>query len=234
MKKSTLFYLLLCGLLITACKKDPAKQSAPPPSPGTGSGPTPSSFVIDSIQEKNGQEKIFNITVQETVGTSTPTILKTFTCTSTIIGDTMLVNNVPAKKYIFTFNNTDYPSVKAYSYINNSTWFFHPQKFSYFIHDLSIPLPLTQVGQGWNLVTTTLHDTLNVEKTEHVMINDFPTKCYKIYAKPVGLLWYEFFFYNYYIDKKGIEKQLHSYTHTFSADNTKTIVYETNLISSNF
>lgn len=137
--------------------------------------------MVDTLNEKVGNIRIYNVTLTRYVaqdGTSgeTSQVLETYTCCSTTVGDTLL-GSTPGKKYLFTFGDSQYPPLRAYTYYEDSLWHFLPLTSNSFLTNIAFKMPL-KVGQGWQYQPLNNPDNYNVSEYEfNIYAND---NCYTV------------------------------------------------------
>lgn len=201
MKTLKILSIIVCTILFLSCKKEsPAANTS-----STGSS-TVSSLVVDSILEKTDLKRIYTVTLRLTeTAPYRDTLVSVGTCTTTILGDTLVQNNIPGKLYLFSFSNSSYRTLRAYTYSKNNIWFFMPLVYNPFLSPLSIPMPAS-VNQRWG-IHVDYHDTLNIERATYINTPGSSGRCLQIDRNPYdGMVDYEDYNYNYYFNSRGIVK----------------------------
>ena len=231
--KKHIFISLLILSIAFACKKEKNNTA---PSENVVAQPLPP-LVVNTIAEATGNQKIYNVKLyQESYPNVQPAqinLIRDFTYTCTVTGDTMYQNNIPAKKYLHSFSHQDYSPVKSFSYVQNNKWYQVPLKSNDFVRLFSLPLPVT-VGQRWGLITAPNDDTLNVDAEVLENINNVNTQCFRVMGVEKAMTNFQSYYYSYYIGTKGIVKISFSYTDITNINQMQINRYEVNLISANF
>ena len=231
-KNHYIFILAVICCFIFSCKKEkktvgPAPINMAPPQP----------LTVTSIPENTGYQKIYNVKLYNNVYPSGQapilTLMRNFTYTCAVIGDTMLANNIPAKKYLHSFSHPDYSPIKSYSYLQNNMWYQEPLKSGDFVLHFSLPLPLA-IGQKWGMIVPANNDTLRVDTLLYENINNINTQCFRIPGQEKAITNFQTRNYTYYLGAKGIVKIDYYYLNLVNPNQPEINNYIVTLISSNF
>ena len=232
MKKTT--YIFIVSLFLTiafACKKE---KPAPPAAPVNQSPAVP--LTVTFIPENTGNQKIYNVKLYRNIcpvgQPCTSTLIRDFTYTCTVIGDTTIQNNIPAKKYLHSFSHPDFGPIRSYSYLSNNMWHQIPLDYGDFVLPFYLPLPVT-VGHYWGQIAPDHRDTVRVDTLLFENINNINTQCFRIPGLELNAADYQNHFFTYYIGAKGIIKIDYNY---FSGNPSQIQIdnYIVTLTSSNF
>jgi hypothetical protein len=231
-KTKHIFIICLLLAAVISCKK----EKAPEPVPVVNIAPPPP-LTVTSIPENTGYQKIYNVKLYNNVYPSgqapVTTLMRDFTYTCAVIGDTMLANNIPAKKYLHSFSHPDYSPIKSYSYLQNNMWYQEPLKYGDFVLRFSLPLPMA-IGQKWGMIVPTNNDTLRVDTLLFENINNVNTQCFRIPGQEKSMTNFQTRNYRYYVGAKGIVKIDYEYLDVTNINQMVINNYIVTLISSNF
>jgi hypothetical protein len=234
MKKTINIFIV--GLLLTAAfsckkeKKDPAPIANPNPAPAVP-------LTVTSIPENTGYQKIYSVklyrNIYPTGQIGTSTLIRDFTYTCTVIGDTTLANNIPAKRYLHIFSHPDFGPIRSYSYLSNNMWHQIPLDYGDFVLPFYLPLPVT-IGQHWGQTAPTHSDTVRVDTLLFEKINNINVQCFRVPGLELNAANFQDHFFTYYIGAKGIVKIDYNYYDGTNPNQIQIDNYIVALISSNF
>lgn len=135
-------------IMFFSCKKDKKAYNT---TYGPSSTFTPE--TVENFDEKNGNVRLYKVTetIIKKADSLSPSVIQSqvsYNCTLTIVGDTIISGNIPAKLYQFTFSNGLGPCL-SYTYYKDSLWHFIPMSGpTPYLTKTALKLPLT-VGHYW-------------------------------------------------------------------------------------
>jgi hypothetical protein len=143
--------LIVFSYFLTSCKKEDKTTPAPPPSyTGGGSGPSTSSFSIQSYPNTIGNQWVYSFYKSEVTSynNTTTTYTNSYNYTVTVVADTIMPNNNTGKIWTLTFQNP-LSNKRFVAYLDNTTNLFKIEEIEYsynifFYTTLSYPLTLNK------------------------------------------------------------------------------------------